>query len=114
MASNIFEIADPNKRGKPKAPPDWSPSVLFKDKKHEPLRFPNEALRNNLVAAGYKTLAQNLSRFKELDSLSFKVDFAALNDRWGLAESFQKNNAIWHRSCFMKCNNTELKRAEKR
>ena len=43
MASNIFEIADLNKRRKPKAPPDWSPSVLFKDKKHEPLRTPNEA-----------------------------------------------------------------------
>ena len=66
------------------------------------------------MATGYKTLAQNLSRFKELDSLPFKVDFAALDDGFGLAESFQKSNAKWHRSCFMKCTKTELKRAEKR
>ena len=66
---------------------------------------PNEASRKDLVATGYKTLAQNLSLFKELDSLPFKVDFAALDDGFGLAESFQKNNAKWHRSCFMKCNN---------
>ena len=37
MASNIFEIADPNKRGKPKAPPDWSLCILCKDKNDEPL-----------------------------------------------------------------------------
>ena len=66
------------------------------------------------MATGYKTLAQNLSMFKELDSLPFKVDFAALDDGCSLAESFQKNNSKWHRSCFMKCNNTELKRAVKR
>ena len=106
MASNIFEIADPNKRRKPKALLDWSICVLCKDKKDEPLRTPNEASRKDLAAAGYKTIAQNLSRFKELDSLPFKVDFAVLDDGCGPAESFQKNNAKWHRSCFMKCDNT--------
>ena len=61
------------------------------------------------MAVGYKTLVQNLSLFKELDSLPFKVDFAALDDGCGLAargflpgaccpglaESFQKNSAKW-------------------
>ena len=37
------------------------------------------------MAVGYKTLVQNLSLFKELDSLPFKVDFAALDDGCGLA-----------------------------
>ena len=46
--------------------------------------------------------------------MPFKVDLAALDNGCMLAEIFQKNNAKWHRSCFIKCNNTELKRAEKR
>lgn len=83
---------------------DWSLCALCEERTDEKLICPNNTTgsRQN-YGSGYKTLAENLSRFREIRYLPIKVDFQGLDDCSGIEETLQKHSASWHKSCFNKC-----------
>ena len=57
---------------------------------------------------GYKSLANNLPKFKELGQLSL------LAEGVGIEETLRSHQASWHKSCFNKCSSTKLTSAQKK
>ena len=61
-----------------------------------------------------KPQLQIFDSFFELESTLLPFDFEVLNEGNGEDECLMSNNACWHKSCALKYNTTELKRARKR
>ena len=92
---------------------DWNLCVLCQEKTEEILQCPAESKRPD-VGAGYRTLAQNIIRFSELDNMPIYIALPRLDDGKGMENTFLTHKARWHKSCNAKFNSTKLKRAEKR
>ena len=60
--------------------------------------------------SGYKSLAENLPKFKEAGEWPIQVPLSLLDDGGGL----RVNKASWHKTCFNKCSSAKLTRAQKR
>ena len=86
---------------------DWTKYVICQQNKVGPLRCPD-------VGSGYKTLAGNITRFRDLDCMPIQVDLSRLDEGEGLENTFVRWKARWHKSCYDLFNSTKLKRAEKR
>ena len=104
-------VAEPSCSESPPSPTDWSRCVLCQEEKPEPLQCPLDSKRAS-PGAGYKTLAENLVQFDKLGALA--LNLGRLNDGHSIKETMEKHRASWHKSCILKYNNSELKRAEKR
>ena len=83
------------------------------EKERESLQCPANSKRTDL-GAGYKSLAENLLLFNELEMVPFAINLEQLNDGSGVENTLLKNKASWHKSCKDKVNSTKLKRAQKR
>ena len=93
---------------------DWCRCVLCQRNTSEALLSPAENTNRDNVGAGFHTLANNIMRFEEIGCLPLPLDIAQLNDGDGIAATFTKYKAKWHKSCYNKFNTLKLQRAEKR
>ena len=60
-------------------------------------------------------MATNLVKFSDLGCLPVQINLSRLDEGGkGIEETFRKNNARWHRSCYSCFNSTNVKRAGKR
>ena len=64
--------------------------------------------------SGYKSLAENLPKFKEAGEWPIQVPLSLLDDGGGIEENLRINKASWHKTCFNKCSSAKLTRAQKR
>ena len=64
--------------------------------------------------AGYETLSRNLAKFDELGLLPKSLNLTRLDEGVGLEETLISRRARFHKSCSLKYNETELRRAIKR
>lgn len=92
---------------------DWNLCVLCQENTGEILQCPAESKRSD-VGAGYRTVAQNIIRFSDLDSMPVHIALSRLDEGGGIENVFLTRRARWHKSCNAKFNSTKLKRAEKR
>ncbi|KAK2551127.1 hypothetical protein P5673_028053 [Acropora cervicornis] len=93
---------------------DWTKCTICQQNKAEPLRCPADSKRSCDVGSGYKTLAGNITKFRDLDCMPIQVDLSRLDEGEGLENTFVRWKARWHKSCYDLFNSTKLKRAEKR
>ncbi len=63
---------------------------------------------------GYNLLSKNLTAFNDLKELPFSIVLNDLNCGDGLKASFLRHHAVWHKSCYLKCNNSKRQKAEER
>lgn len=90
---------------------DWDKCVLCQDVKGEALQCPATSRRKN-AGAGYKTLAENLAAFKNINCLPSSILFRL---GWqNTEEILTSHKAKWHDSCRLQYNKTKLDRATKR
>ncbi len=81
---------------------DWSRCVLCQEATDVQLVQPKET--------GYETLSENLIKLNELKELPFKMTFAIGSNGPQLTDLLKKNQAIWHKVCYVKCNKTQINR----
>ncbi|KAE8745985.1 hypothetical protein FOCC_FOCC007347 [Frankliniella occidentalis] len=97
---------------------DWTACVICQEKTISkstgPLLCPGLNFNPSAHLAGYKTLEENLLSFKRIQALPTSVKLQHLDDGAGIANTLAKQNAKYHRACYLKFNGTQLKRAEKR
>ena len=93
---------------------DWSKCILCQKITEESLTSPGGNVRKGDAGAGYRTLANNILRFHDLQYLLLPIDVQQLEDGDGIAAKFIGNNAKWYKACFNKFNNLKLQCAEKR
>ena len=85
---------------------NWSKCALCQEDGREKLTSP--------TAASYKTIAQNISQFTELNCMPVQIDISRLNSGNGVEATFKEQNAKWHKSCSLKFSTSKLDRAKKR
>lgn len=90
---------------------EWSLCVICQRNTGEPLRCPLDSLNAESSHASYEAFLQNASKFKELNELPIDLQFRADEEN---VESFVRNRAVWHKTCYVKFSNTKLERAEAR
>lgn len=95
-------------------PNNWSKCAICQQNKDEALQCPAESKRQIDFGAGYRTLAENINRLIELDCLPDAVNPSKLDEGDGIERTLSQNKGRWHKSCFLKLNTTEVRRAEKR
>lgn len=66
------------------------------------------------VGAGYNTLAENLPQFEALKCMPRYLALERFDKGDGIAATFARNKARWHKSCYSLFNSTKLRRAQKR
>jgi hypothetical protein len=90
--------------------PDYNLCILCQNVTNEKLTNPaaNEEVR------GYNTLASNLALFHELGVVPFSLKLSLIARIDNLEAIFKENRAVWHKSCYLKCNKTKLQRAQQR
>ena len=52
-----------------------------------------------MAGAGYESLSKNINKLHELGEVPLNVNPELLNDGSGIAETLQKNHAMWHANC---------------
>lgn len=93
---------------------NWDLCVLCQlEKTNEKLVSPVNDKRKD-HGSGYKSLAENLPKFKEASKWLIQVPLSLLDDGRGIEETLRINKASWHKTCFNKCSSTKLTRAHKR
>jgi len=75
--------------------------------------YPAEATRQR-TGDGYKTLADDLQAFHDIDSLPRNMNLAHLDNGNGIVDTFTTSHARWHKSCRDNLNATKLARVVKR
>ena len=63
---------------------------------------------------GYSSLAKNIEQFAEIGALPETINVARLDEGSGIEATIKEHQAVWHKSCAMKYNNTQLTRMQKR
>lgn len=109
----IADIEVPSSSKETNNPTDWKLCILCQKETSEPLQCPTKSTRKD-VGAGYKYVAENLLKFKELDAIPDGVNIQHLNICTDLASTLQKKSAAWHKSCRNKVSNKKFERAHKR
>lgn len=92
---------------------DWNLCLICQEVKDEPLKCPSTCIRGRGGVA-YKTMAENLQSFSDINCLPSNLQLARLDEGEGIEATFRQRDAKWHDSCRLKFNCTKLKRAEKR
>lgn len=126
MANNLpFRYVDPSTdigvvtTAPPNSTPlgiNWSKCIICQcDKTSEKVRCPADNSNKSEAVSAYETFANTLMQFQEIGLLmSSSVLGQFLVSGVDIKAELQENGAKWHRSCYLKYNSTELKRAQKR
>ncbi|KAK3923417.1 Envelopment polyprotein [Frankliniella fusca] len=91
---------------------DWKKCFLCQQETSEKLRDPKNAPAHLAADSGCCMLARNLPEFHAIGELPFPIDLSLINDGSGIQSFLEKKGAMWHFSCYVKCNNSKLKRAK--
>jgi hypothetical protein len=92
---------------------DWRLCVICQLSTDEILQCPAESTRSD-IGAGYKSFANNLVKFRDINNLPVKVNFNYFDEGRGVEDCFMIHKAKWHKSCRSKFGNDKLERALKR
>lgn len=90
---------------------NWAKCVVCQNDTSENLKCPMST-NTNEKGTGYLSLTNNLKQFNEIDSLPFELNIDNLDDGSGIVETLKRKNAKYHKSCFLKFNDTMLKRVK--
>ena len=116
--SKVFIIANPQQPSTLAAEvsveenTDWDKCVLCQTVNSEVLQSPASS-RRSTDGAGYKTLADKLLAFNEINCLPSSI-VSRLMESQDLEEFLKSHQAKWHESCRLQYNKTKLERAAKR
>ncbi|KAG1712127.1 hypothetical protein GQR58_002434 [Nymphon striatum] len=95
-----------NPTPKPAKEIDWITCILCQVVTKEKLTSP--------TPVGYKTLAEKMMQFHELDSMPIKIDISSIDHGNGIEATLQTKHAKWHKSCSLKFSTTQLVRVKER
>ena len=87
--------------------------MIYQEQTAESLTSPAHSKRQD-IGRGYRTLAENLVKFSELDMLPRSLLLSRINEGQGIEVAMNTNKARWHHSRMLRYNNTMLRGAEKR
>ena len=116
MAHNLPElnVVSPIRNRPTTAPKiDWNLCVLCQIDDGTTLVNPAKR-KKNTEEDGYTTLHTNLNTLGELNALPFNIDLLLINDGLGIESTLRSHSAKWHSSCYKRCSNREVTRAEQR
>lgn len=85
---------------------NWQLCVLCQTENNQNLIKPK--------CSGYESLGKNIKEFHDLGQLPYVLNESLIANLNDLKNVFSQNQAVWHKSCFLKFNNTELQRAQER
>ena len=90
---------------------DWNLCIICQKNTTEPLKCP----LHNPIASGdqtgpYESFLANVGQFRSINALPTPIFF----EHHESAESFAMHNVSWHKSCYLKYNNSKLAKACKR
>ena len=116
--AKTFQIVDvaspPSLQTQEQLETEWSLCVICQDKRSmDNLVCPGQSKRKD-VGIGYKSLAENLIKFDELNLLPKTLQLNRIDKGEGVEAALSSNNGKWHKSCRLQFNNTKLERAQKR
>lgn len=77
---------------------DWAISILCQQQTNKSLQCPANSKRSD-VGAGYRSLANSISSFKDLDAIPSFFDPTKVDDGSGIECTLTKHKASWHKSC---------------
>jgi predicted RNA-binding protein YlxR (DUF448 family) len=116
-----FRVVDLLSDSRPNAPAvscseiNWQKCVLCQDEKsNEKLQCPFNYSNKSSVETGYVNFSSKLQGFYVLGSMCFGPVWTLFGQDVPPAVVLEQNAAKWHRSCYLKYNQTELSRAKKR
>ena len=89
---------------------DWKQCIICQQNTHEVLRCPLNAGGDDDKSKVYASFLKNVSEFKRLNQLPVPLKFGEDMD----VEKLVTHQAKWHKSCYLKFNDTKLQRARKR
>ena len=75
-----------------------------------PLTYPNRHKAS--TGSGYEKLEFWIHEFQKLDALPHDINISRIDDGSGISKTLQKNNAGWHRKCYLSYCSDKLKRAQ--
>ena len=76
--------------------------------------FLSDSKRSCDVGLGHKTLAGNIAKFRDHDSMPMQIDLSQLDEGDGLENTLVRCKARCHKSCHDLFNSTKSKRAVKK
>ncbi len=93
---------------------DWRKCCLCQTDKKEELKSPPTHYTFSPENNGYPMIATNVPLFQAINQLPIRLDMSRLDDGGGTEETLRRNNAKYHQSCHLMCNNSKLECARKR
>lgn len=91
---------------------DWDLCVLCQEPKDADLRDPSKNKRDK-KDEGFETLDRNLREFRLIGKRPCNVDIEQLSEGLGIKKNLKDNKAKWHKSCFLQCSDSKLKKARR-
>ena len=89
----------------------WGLCFLCQEVTKEPVSNPAWSTNAN---NGYVTLANNLTEVNKIGNLPFDIDVSLLSNKRDLENVLAEQKAVWHKTCYSKCNDQKLQRAQKK
>ena len=86
---------------------DWTICALCQIKDEKPIICP-------CTDSSYRHISENLHSFEEVGSIPLDIDLNRLDEGDGIQETFTKNNAKWHKHCYVKLSSYNLQRTKDR
>ena len=94
-------------------PLDWNKCIFCQEDSAENVRCPADSV-DKLNDSGYTSIVASLTAFCDLGCLPPNIDMTEMDDGDGLEKTFTQRKAKFHKTCRLKFNQPELKRAAKR
>ncbi len=91
---------------------NWAICVLCQLVKGEALQCPARSSKAP-IGSGYASLAQ-LLQFKAHGHVPMDLDIERLDEDDGMEATMRKHNASWHKTCWLRFNQTQLDRVARR
>ena len=92
---------------------NWNKCIFCQEDTAENVRCPADFV-DRLNDSGYTSIVSSLTAFRDLGCLPVNINMTEMDDGDGLDKTFTQRKAKFHRTCRLKFNQTELKRAVKR
>ena len=89
----------------------WSLCVLCQKETKIRLTFPDG---RKGIQSGYDVLERKILEFQKLNALPNNLDINRINDGSGISQTLQKNNAGWHKNCYLAYSEVKLERAKEK
>ena len=91
---------------------NWTICILCQKDTKEPLQCPAHTKRKD-VGAGYKSIAEHLVMFQEINALPWDLDLCLLDNGTGIEQTLISKQASWHKSCRNKIDKYKLGRKKR-